>query len=342
MIEFGSDFHKLDGFSSGRGVLTAFCEGRFFACGRQAIDSLIQKERWKRIWMPAYFCYEITEHIAKTGIQIKLYDDSPDIDQESGILRNISFESGDVLLRMNYFGLRGFRSNKAIPVPVIEDHSHGLSSEWACVSDADYCIASLRKSLPLATGGILWSPKRHALLNQLHSSEACEEMAADRYKAMRLKADYLRGKPIQKDVFRKLFVATENRFEQIGLSGMDGKSYNTLTEFDFSSWTKQRVENWKLAVSSLDERFSILKPGDPEGEPPFSLIFIFSSVAERDKFRNYLIANNIYPAILWHIPDGIDFPDARCFSERMLSVHCDGRYSRENMVEMCNIINKYV
>ena len=41
------------------------------------------------------------------------------------------------------------------------------------------------------------------------------------------------------------------------------------------------------------------------------------------------------------MPEDSEFGEAKDFSERMLSVHCDFRYSREDIKEMCNIINGF-
>ena len=120
-----------------------------YATGRHALcDLLLLHPMWKRIWVPEYFCYDVIEAIEKTGLSVAFYNDNPISKDDKNILQiNQSFKSGDVLLRMNYFGLRGFRSNKHISIPVIEDHSHDLLGEWALKSDADWCVASLRRNV---------------------------------------------------------------------------------------------------------------------------------------------------------------------------------------------------
>jgi hypothetical protein len=65
---------------------------------------------------------------------------------------------------MNYFGLRT-PPDLELPegVEVLEDHSHDPVSAWAEQSSADFCLASLRKTLPINDGGALWSPVGHRL-----------------------------------------------------------------------------------------------------------------------------------------------------------------------------------
>ena len=193
MKEFGSDFHNIESFNSGRAHLTDVFRGAtLLADGRQCIVVLIRQYGWKRLWMPDYFCYEVIETIKEqTGIEVVLYEDSP---QREGNVEKLLFEDGDVLLRMNYFGMRDLRSNKNIPIPVIEDHSHDPFGHWALYSDADWCISSIRKSLPLPEGGIMWSPKQFSVESlELRDSEENEKISEQRWRAMEMKASYLRG-----------------------------------------------------------------------------------------------------------------------------------------------------
>ena len=79
MIEYGSDFHYIDTYNSGRAHLTnVFRNAMLLADGRQCLVILIRQNRWKRLWMPDYFCYEVIETIKEqTGIEVVFYADSP-------------------------------------------------------------------------------------------------------------------------------------------------------------------------------------------------------------------------------------------------------------------------
>lgn len=70
------------------------------ADGRQCIVALIRQYGWKRIWMPDYFCYEVM-----------FYEDNLFQEGEVESLPCLPFEEGDVLLRMNFFSMRGQRNN---------------------------------------------------------------------------------------------------------------------------------------------------------------------------------------------------------------------------------------
>ena len=74
---------------------------------------LIEQEGWKRIWIPAYFCYEVVDSIKKTGVEIAFYNDYPSANDESAIQR-INFKEGDVLLRVNFLDCETFATTRIL------------------------------------------------------------------------------------------------------------------------------------------------------------------------------------------------------------------------------------
>jgi len=60
---------------------------------------------WRRIWIPSYFCQDVVSSILSTGIKAKVYYDSPELAVPN--INLIRWQRGDVLLLINYFGLRG-------------------------------------------------------------------------------------------------------------------------------------------------------------------------------------------------------------------------------------------
>lgn len=347
MKEFGSDFHFCaHDFRGPSEYFDVLGHTRLYACGRHAIDAIVKQEGWKRIWMPAYFCYEVIQHLIATGIEVSFYNDFPLSEEDDKIIRSIPFEMGDVLLRTNYFGLRKKRTNEGIPVSVIEDHTHGLITDWVLKSDADWCIASLRKILPVAAGGILWSSKGCRLPNKIQASESCKKMAEIRYEAMRLKEKYLKASVSDidinlKEVFREKYIVSETMIDNLSLSGIDAESKAITEALNIKQWTDLKLDNWQLAIRLLDKRFRVLGTERNDYWQPFSLVFLMETSSEREALRKYMIQHHIYPAILWRMPEDTPFVQAKDFSERMLSVHCDIRYNRNAIVELCEIINGF-
>lgn len=339
MKEFGSDFHLVDNYNSGIAHLTdVFRDATLLADGRQCIVLLVRQYAWKHIWMPDYFCYEVIESIKEqTGVEVVFYEDNP---LYEGHVEKLPFEEGDVLLRMNYFGMRKHRSEKDIPVPVIEDHTHDLLGNWSLDSDADWCIASLRKSLPLPEGGMLWSPKGHQFSVQINRSETNQQMAEKRWQAMQMKQDYLYGSISDKNAFRKLYVETEEWLDTAELSLIDERSREYLSLFDINSWQEARRHNWWLLQSLISNKVQVVQPED-DSCTMFSMVLLADNQEQRDTIRSKLIEHAVYPAILWQIPDSTS-KETRNFSRRMLSIHCDGRYNDDDIRQLAGIINQVI
>lgn len=342
MKEFGSDFHYLEPLRGhGNTIQDLFPSANYYADGRQALIDLYRSQGWQRLWVPEYFCYDVIASLKEAQLELLFYADYPGCREDGktleAIQRNGFLKQGDAVLRVNYFGTRSYRCIEKLNVPVVEDHTHDLMGSWAINSRADWCIASLRKSLPIPEGGMLWSPLGLPLPKAPKVSAENERIATIRWKAMKLKAGYLAGECIEKAIFRAGLVDTEEYFDRAEVCALDRESTEYLKLFDIRGWYRKKKENWELLRDIRKEGVRVISPEDM-GCYPFSLVLLFDSLDERDRVRKDLIAHQIYPAILWtirHCPvDGEVF----AFSRGMLSIHCDGRYTKEEILQMRSII----
>lgn len=336
-MEFGSDFHKIE-YPVGKGLPYGIFN--HYVSGRQPLLDLIQSYGYRRIWIPTYYCGESLLIVDRTNVEVKRYHclptDNPDI-----VVENLPLERNDLLLRINYFGLHSFHGSHKYPCDVIEDHTHDLIGEWALNSNARWCFASIRKTLPTADGGILWSPDNSSLPGQLSPIPEVANSMSLRYSAMDAKAEYLKDGLVSKESFLKVFRDTEEGIGAFSLSDWSSITNEITRSFDLDTWYNLKKTNYFLLLGELD--FSYSKPiiGNIRKSTPFSLIILFNSNAQRENARSYLIRNNVYPAILW--PDVyVKDSDAVEFSKRMLSVHCDGRYSGKDMQKLAQILNHVI
>lgn len=336
MKEFGSDFHYLNPQKApNKTIRDFFPNAYYYALGRQALVDLYKKMDWKRLWIPEYFCYEVISYMICKGVNLEFYQDYP-LANDRDLFLTLPFKKGDALLRVNYYGLRSWRSNKGIPVPVVEDHTHDLIGNWATKSDADWCIASLRKSMPLAEGGILWSPKGMVLHVGPNLTEENVILSDLRWSAMRKKTLYLNNMLADKKEFRNDMLLTEKRLGVMGISSIDNETKYYIKRFDIIRWYKRKRENWEILKDTQFSHMVVVEPEDIDCYP-FSLTLLFNNRTERDDCRLSLINSSIYPAILWSIPDNKCF-EVKDFSERMLSIHCDARYNVESILKLRSII----
>lgn len=339
MKEFGSDFHYINGLQGVGNTLGDFYpHANYYADGRQALIHLYQLQGWQRLWVPEYFCYDVIVSMKEAGLNLMFYSDWPrngDVNLYDNLNEVVS--PSDAVLRVNYFGTRSFRSTEKLPmVAIVEDHTHDMIGDWPIHSTADWCIASLRKTLPIPEGGILWSPMGLKLPAAPANSEENEQIATIRWDAMKLKARYLAGKTVEKAEFRKGYVETEEYFDYAQVCALDKASQKYLKTFDIRSWYNQKRENWELVKDIKKDGVRVICP-ESMGCYPFSLVLLFDTPEERDRVRKSLIEHQIYPAVLWNVPDTAGF-EVKNFSRRMLSIHCDARYTADDIRQMRSII----
>lgn len=346
MKEFGSDFHFVcDCQGKDNTVKDFYPNANCYADGRQALIHLYLTQGWQRLWVPEYFCYDVIASLKQFGLDLAFYHDRPDRHGDDNTLDNIQrsgrFRTTDAVLRVNYYGMRTYRSAEKLSVAaVVEDHTHDLIGGWAIPSTADWCIASLRKTLPIPEGGMLWSPKGLPLPNPPEQSSKNEEIATIRWEAMRLKAAYLAGETVEKEAFRKGFVGTEDCFDTAPICALDKTSQEYLKSFNIREWYERKRENWSILKDIKKDGVSVLCPEDKDCYP-FSLVLLFDSPEERERVRKELIAHQVYPTILWNLPVQANEEIVK-FSRMMLSIHCDARYTKDEILEMKSIIESII
>ena len=167
-----------------------------------------------------------------------------------------------------------------------------------------------------------------------------EDIASVRWNAMELKARYLAGDNIEKSAFRSGYVNTEAFFDTCDVCALDKRSREYLLSFDIDAWYQRKLENWRQLSDIHYQDVRVLKPESHQCYP-FSLVLVFNSLDKRDKVRQALIENSVYPAILWYIPSPTD-GEIFMMSNNMLSIHCDGRYSEEDIEQLKLIIEKVI
>jgi hypothetical protein len=339
--EIGSVFHACT-FQENVDYIAFPKDAYYYGCGRYAINALIKhhlnKKLWRRLFVPEYFCYEVIDSIRSTGIEVVFYPDFSFADDQT-LVTKIKFREGDVLLRMNYFGLRNFRDNSDINAIVIEDHSHNLFSDWALNSNADWCIASLRKTLPIPDGGILWSPKKDiSLIEKPLIDSDHSKLSEDRSRAMKMKGMYLDSiGNINKDDFLQIFCRTEKELASTSCPAISSVSEEILNRIP-ESILQKKSENYMILIRTLLQKKCLILQGE-EKSSPFSLVILFNSKSDRDSIREALTRKNIYSTILWEIRNDKAREEAKSFSQRMLSLPIDFRYSESDIRWMSQVVN---
>jgi hypothetical protein len=348
--EHGSEFHWPSVLPTAV-VANSWPEAAcFWASGRDAFRALLlhgQRTRdWRRLWIPAYFCQEVAEAMQVTGITLTAYPDGPQFAEP--VTDNLDFQPGDVVLRVNFFGLRVLPSVATLrtqQVETIDDHTHDPWSTSALQSDADWCLASLRKTLPVPDGGMLWSPVGHALPASAQLTAERRLASLEKLAAMLLKDLYLRGQPVEKQTFRQLALSGEAHIAAGEISDMPDWTRSLLAMFPVDDWRAIRRRNFEITAQALTDLpwLKVLQPAVVQA-CPFSAVLLVDSKPRRSFMRQKLIEAQVYPAVLWPLDVpivvgvGEEFQD---FSARMLSLHCDMRYSEADMLRVAELIKQF-
>ena len=129
--------------------------------GRDAINYVIllisKTIDIQTLWMPDYYCPHVKSWLEKRFANIKYYSINPFDATNQPDWKQFNTQT-DVVILNNFWGCRSYEIPKENRPIIIEDHSHGWLNASALHSKADYCIASLRKTVPLPMGGIAWIP----------------------------------------------------------------------------------------------------------------------------------------------------------------------------------------
>jgi len=340
--EIGSDFHWDGPFPP---PLLPWPENsRWYMLARHALASILRalSDREPKLWLPSYFCGEVSQ-FCRQWCELREYRDDPRWPEPDWA--TLAPAADDVVLAVNYFGIRGDLNwrdwrerNQCI---LLEDHTHDPFSEWSRSSTADYALASLRKTLPVPDGAILWSPRGLSIPQRI--TQNAWNGSALKCAAMLRKAQYLQGRggAAEKEGFRSLQAQGENLMRISPVSSISPHSYALLRDGFPAVWRQQRELNLRCLLARLGDLDSakLLFRTWPHRSVPFAVALIFSSQAERDDCQAYLIQNQIYCPVHW--PCSTDQPHALELSSRILSLPVDQRYAQQDMDRLAGILLEY-
>ncbi|MGF1673928.1 MAG: DegT/DnrJ/EryC1/StrS aminotransferase family protein [Rivularia sp. (in: cyanobacteria)] len=351
--EIGSEFDWSNDFISSVGQTVDLpSDYELFSTGCASLFGL-EKILWKksnqrlRLHLPSFFCMEAAEKLSK-AFDIRWYRDLPT--QKYPDFNSLDAACGDLVLAVNLFGIKSREvwqdwHHKHDGVILIEDHTHDPFSNWALHSQADYAMASLRKTLPIPDGAMIWSGKNLPLPKALESES---DGAYKRLSAMLLKRAYLNGGNVAKDTYRQLELESQDSLSDINCDRISAFSANVLSSLDVKGFRERREANIRhflnLTVGDKNRDWQPLFSSWSHGTVPFNSIIVCRNQQIRDSLRKYLIGKNIFPAIHWLQPhNGMTSNDLEAIdlSNRILTIATDQRYSLDDVSRVVAIIKEF-
>jgi hypothetical protein len=341
--EYGSDFHYyLEGDVVLRNPMDSLFYGSEFSLffsGRTALFNIINEgikfKKWAKIFLPSYYCHEVTHFIKRLPIEIIYYEFNPFLDSELNALKIEDIEK-NVIVNVDFFGLKKADCSIFKNVVIIEDITHNILGFQK--SQADYCFGSLRKELPVPAGGFCFSPKNFPLPTGTSNLKS-ENVAEQKLSAMFLKEKYLNGKLANKESFRKLFSDAENDFENdFTNTSISDCAKAILFQIDIKKILLHKYANIKTALIELENINNLKINFESNKKEAFGLSLECKTQIDRDKLKDHLIFNNIYPAVLW--PNQLKERD-EVIKNRTLFLHLDYRYDSKDIKVITNTIKDF-
>lgn len=350
MLEIGSEFwwENRDKQSEHKMNLSRLLEmgdsHRLFFLGRTAIaailDDILRTRSIKNAYLPSYGCQSMIEPFIERNIHISYYNVWFERTIQYRIPEN---ESCDLFFAMNYFGSRSERLEGAIKTfkdkgtIIVEDMTHTLLNPQPCSAYSDYMIASLRKWVPLLSGGI--ACKRQGKFQLDPKIQVDENIVHIRKRAMQHKARYI-ANGIEAD--KAVYLAEYRQYNE-GLNRVldgtviDDESKGILEQIDFERVKEKRIRNIEYLSKGIKKIKGIQEICQYQLEecPLFFPIYIEPSI--RNEVRKKLADHQIYCPIHWPVPN------EGCYSnlyEGELSLICDQRYDVQDMERQLQVLHQ--
>lgn len=316
-----------------------------FYTGRHAIkyllQNLIEESKDATIWLPKYYCQHVTYWLQQSFSAIQFYNINA-FSKKGENINILEFAAEtDIVILNNFWGVFNYSIPATEKRPIIiEDHSHGWLSNSCLNSNADYCFASLRKTLPIPLGGILWRPngkelniKKKFFKDDLKFYNNWDSIA----NAMQLKTNYAKNTTLNsKETYLSLITNAEmylhNQYDLINLKPEHTAYIEGFINKDYNYSKKEHLD-FIYTFLNFSENFKIL---NYKSLVTFGLQLAFKDREVFTSLKRYLVKNHIYPSELW---PGNQITNDYSF---LLNIHVDFRYNLEEIKYIVNSINNWI
>ncbi|HET8653209.1 MAG TPA: hypothetical protein VFM13_11635 [Gaiellaceae bacterium] len=314
----------------------------WYALGRHGVEALVPLLRVRTLWLPDYFCHDVAVGWERL-VEVKTYEDDPRWAEPRW--ETLRAERGELVLGVNYFGARagtGWEERRdEAGWMLIEDHSHDPFSPWAVGSSADFAFSSLRKTLPVPDGGILWSPRGLDLPPQPRATAEGSEL---KLAAMLLKGRYLDGGgPDLKERFRRLQLQGEELLAQAPVAAASPAAREAVIGGAPLPWRVRRSDNAIHLLGLLAGVDGVEPVFDewPAGAAPLGVVLVCRSESLRDRVRESLREAGVYCPVHWRVERPVS-ERVRDLSSRVLTIPTDWRYDDTDMEQVASLVRDAV
>lgn len=292
-----------------------------YQSARAAFLALLRVAKPKRVWMPYYICDAMVAPVRAFGAEICFYS----LDQHLGIAEDITLDSADLLLYVNYFGVCSKQVEKVLaqfnPLQIVLDFSQAF---FVAPKNCLATIYSPRKFFGLPDGGLLFTQMA------IDFPKVIDESSENRIKHLFIR---LGGAAELGYLDYKLAEETLNVFEPKQMSKLTERIFGAI---DFVAARTQRNKNFTILHENLGQRNCLKVDLD---EVDGAMCYPFFS--NNDLLKSILLTSRIFIPTYW--PDILTKPDIPNFeSELVNKIHplpCDQRYVEDDMDKICGLLH---
>lgn len=328
-FEHGSFFH-LELSMGGTHAPWIPAGASWFGTARDALRAIVQDSRGpriRRLLLPTYYCHDVTDAL-RDSLDIDFYPDGPRDEPHTLELRD-----DEAAIAVDYFGAP--HHLEVVGGTMIRDATHDPLLPHPGDRLADFVIASLRKTLPVPDGALVWSEAGRTPPASPPPTREHLEAVTHLITGMTLKLAYLQGFAMEKDAFLQPLRSGETALgPNVALSGVSELTRHLATAMDVHGWLERRQQNQRRFADAFGSSAGGFRLLD---HPAFAILLAPGHEA-RDRARQALIRSGIYPAILWEQPRPTTPHDHLDLADRILVLHVDGRYGPEETDRMASAV----
>jgi hypothetical protein len=304
-----------------------------FGTGRAALAALVAATAPRRIWLPAYYCPDVTRTVAisaaMVAAKIRTYGLTDELDPDPEDL-DADLAAGDLAVVVDYYGWppsRGFRdwAQRRSDVVWVEDRAQAL---WTADPPwAPWCIYSARKLLGVPNGGLLVG-------GALPSAETAA--APDLTVALPELMRFEDRAEAQNERWYAAYRQRENGFDR-DPGPMSRLTEALLRRIPIAPLVANRQANYRYLLDRL--RGVAAWPRAEADVAPFGLAI---AVEDAASLARRLAEERLFCARHWAGigADPARFPDEHRWSRQLLTLPCDHRYAPEQLARLADALDR--
>lgn len=285
---------------------------------RNCFKYLLQANRPKKVWLPAYCCDSLIEPLTIENVPYEFYSVNKHFEPSSLPVLKL----GERFLYINYFGLKDKFVESLIELyseQLILDNTQAFFNKPPSNIETFY---SARKFFGVADGGYLYTDKK--VNNELEYDFSSNSMAHVLGRYELTASDFY----------------TQYRTSESSLVSQPVKKMSKLTEslmgiIDYQQAKRSRVENFNYLANILNE-MNLIK-----AEPCLSSIPMVYPLLIKENLKNELINNKIYVASYWEDANKRVEENSieHDFIKYLIPLPIDQRYGLQDMDRILNVIH---